>query len=147
MAFKRPLEQFSGQTMEDEHEAKRLKTDDHQEEEELPFEFDVSLLVQNALSNFSNELSGHSNQDADVVPTTEPMHTGEMMSFNSPPVVEGPPPPPAPAPASFISDPERYLRESQLHALASMVRYLTSILNLIYQADSLTCTRLYRYSS
>lgn len=122
-AYKRPLE-LSDETgaREDDNDPKRLKTEavtaDDDEDDDPLFEFDVGLLVQNALSNFDDELSGHTNQLSDVVPTTEPAPAGDIMILESGTLdVE-----PRPAPVSFVSDPERFVREANQNALASLVR-------------------------
>lgn len=101
------------------HDAKRLKTEAIPADEEPMFEFDVGLLVQNALSNFNDELHGQqSNQEADVVPTTEPSPSGEILSLDATTIIAEP----APTPVAFLADPEKYLREVNLNALASLVR-------------------------
>lgn len=129
-AFKRPLDlsDEAGAAADDHNDPKRLKTEAAPADDDPLFEFDVGLLVQNALSNFDNEISGHADHTepppaSDVVPTTEPATTGDLLSLDS----VAPAPEPRPAPLSLASDPERFVREANLNALASMVRLLSSI--------------------
>lgn len=125
-AYKRSLEETGDAADDDANDAKRLKTEAAPADDDPLFEFDVSMLVQNALSNFDDELSGHTNPPSDVVPTTEPAPAvGDMLRLDSvPPVaVESRPT----RVVSYGSDPERFVREANLNALASMVRLHSTV--------------------
>lgn len=116
-ASKRPLE--NGPTPNDNPEAKRLKTEEAPPiDDEMPFEFDVGLLVQNALENFNEQLGGQTNQDLEVVPSTEPGTAGEIMDLDPTPGSSSPV-----APVPFLTDPEKFIRTTNLHALGSLVRH------------------------
>ncbi|KAK7419152.1 TTAGGG repeat binding factor [Neonectria punicea] len=82
---------------------------DHGAEESL--EDGLALLVQNALSNVGDLVSQFT-QDADI-----PHTTTDHMDVDSIPVPEESLPPP---PVSFISDPQKYLRNASRNALGNL---------------------------
>ena len=109
-ASKRPLESAEVTTIET-PEAKRLKTESAPPDD--GYDDEMSLLVQNALSNI-NDIIGQFSQEpegAHTVPTTEPGATDGAPAQDV-----------QPAPVGFMTDPTKFVRNSNIDALATIVR-------------------------
>ena len=110
IASKRPLENVEA-TIET-PDAKRLKSEANAPEEN--YDDEMSLLVQNALSNI-NDIIGQFNEEPEtqgVVPTTEPGLGGGAIAQE----VQLPP-------SNFVSDPNGFVRRANVNALASTVSW------------------------
>ena len=109
-ASKRPLESAEVTTNEP-PEAKRLKTEDGPPEN--AYEDEMSLLVQNALSNI-NDIIGQFSEEPDgahAVPTAESGATNGAPAHDV-----------QPTPVGFMTDPTKFVRNSNIDALATIVR-------------------------
>lgn len=130
MASKRPLAAFGDSDMD--ADAKRLKTETAIDDGEVSFEDGMDLLVQNALSNI-NDLMGQldgGEEEADmsgVVPTTEPdAPAADTMDLDvGPAVAEALA---AAATPTFLSDPNKFIRQSNLTTLGTLVCWKTRLL-------------------
>ena len=109
LAAKRPYEEI-GSGANQSPEAKRPRTENRAEEDSL--EDGLALLVQNALSNVG-DLVDQFNGTPDV-----PATSTEPMDMDSAPIPE-----PDREPATFSADPQRYIRDVNVHALGNLVRY------------------------
>lgn len=106
-ASKRPLE--SAETTIETPEAKRLKSENAPPED--GYDDEMSLLVQNALSNINDIIGQFSEEpDGQAVPTTEPG------TADGAPAQEV-----QPAPIGFLTDPRKFVRDSNINALGSIV--------------------------
>ncbi|GJN74168.1 TTAGGG repeat binding factor [Purpureocillium lilacinum] len=107
LASKRPFEDVATGAVES-SEAKRAKTEGQAEEDSL--EDGLALLVQNALSNVGDLVDQFSaGPDPLPAPSTEPMD-----------VDSAPTPEPRKVPATFALEPQRYIREMNMHALGNL---------------------------
>ncbi|OAQ79898.1 MYB DNA binding protein (Tbf1) [Purpureocillium lilacinum] len=107
LASKRPFEDVATGAVES-PEAKRAKTEGQAEEDSL--EDGLALLVQNALSNVGDLVDQFSaGPDPLPAPSTEPMD-----------VDSAPTPEPRKVPATFALEPQRYIREMNMHALGNL---------------------------
>ena len=111
LASKRPFEDVATGAVES-PEAKRAKTEGQAEEDSL--EDGLALLVQNALSNVGDLVDQFS-----AGPDPLPAPSTETMDVDSAPTPE-----PRKVPATFALEPQRYIREMNMHALGNLVRIL-----------------------
>ncbi|KAF7561579.1 hypothetical protein G7046_g2547 [Stylonectria norvegica] len=125
VAMKRPFEDVPA----GDEQSKRVKTEtdnahvngfdnDHGAEESL--EDGLALLVQNALNDVGNMVSQFT-QNHDIPETTT-----DAMDVDSVPVLDAPLPPP---PVTFLSDPQRYLRNASRYALGNLAISMLLILS------------------
>lgn len=116
LASKRPFEEDIGATTET-PEAKRAKTET--ETEEASLEDGLALLVQNALSNVGDLVdqftSGH--ETAPEQPASDPMEVDTTIPLPEPPAVR----------ATFVSDPRKFIRDTNVHALGNLVSQCTAL--------------------
>jgi hypothetical protein len=116
MSSKRPLESAEG-AGDNGPEAKRPKTDDASPdtvEDEA-----MSLIVQNALTDINNIISSFGGEpDGLAVPTTEPEAASGAPAQES-----------QPDPVDFVTDPTKFVRDANIHALATIVRHSGSLLS------------------
>ncbi|EFZ02211.1 telomere repeat binding factor (TRF) and Myb-like DNA-binding domain protein [Metarhizium robertsii] len=117
LASKRPFEEDIGATTET-PEAKRAKTET--ETEEASLEDGLALLVQNALSNVGDLVdqftSGH--ETAPEQPASDPMEVDTTIPLPEPPAVR----------ATFVSDPRKFIRDTNVHALGNLALSLLLVL-------------------
>ncbi|EFY93568.1 MYB DNA binding protein (Tbf1), putative [Metarhizium acridum CQMa 102] len=117
LGSKRPFEEAVGATAET-PEAKRAKTET--ETEEASLEDGLALLVQNALSNVGDLVdqftSGH--ESAPELPASDPMEVDTTIPLPEPPAVR----------ATFVSDPRKFIRDANAHALGTLALSLLLVL-------------------
>lgn len=109
LASKRPFEDVNAAI--ETPEAKRAKTET--ETEEASFEDGLALLVQNALSNVDDlaDQFTSGNDPAPELPASDPMDVDVTMALPDHPPVQ----------VKFASDPEKFIRDTNVHALANLV--------------------------
>lgn len=142
MASKRPLAAFGDSDMD--ADAKRLKTETTVDDAEVSFEDGMDLLVQNALSNI-NDLMGQldgGEDEADmsgVVPTTEPdAPAADTMDLDvGPAVAEALAAATAP---TFLSDPNKFIRQSNLTTLGTLVCWKRECCDIVAKVADLMFT-------
>lgn len=117
-ATKRP---FEADPTVDDDQSKRIKTETEDPPHENGFQEDhsaetlddsLALLVQNALDGVG-DLVDQFSQEPEI-----PHTTTDAMDIDTTPIHETPLPPP---PVTFVSDPERFLRNATRHALGNIV--------------------------
>lgn len=110
LASKRPFEDVTQDNHEErEQEAKRPKTENPTTEEESSLEDGLALLVQNALSNVG-DLVSRFNVEPEEAHGSDPMDVDDAHGTDA-----------RPAPVSFLSEPEKYVRIANTHALGNLV--------------------------
>lgn len=111
LASKRPFEHVAQDNHDErEQEAKRPKTENPTTEEETSLEDGLALLVQNALSNVGDLVSKFNIETGDAH-GSDPMDVDDAHGADA-----------RPAPVSFLSEPEKYVRIANTHALGNLVR-------------------------
>ncbi|KAM6477140.1 telomere repeat binding factor-domain-containing protein [Trichoderma sp. SZMC 28011] len=117
LASKRPFEHVAQDNHDErEQEAKRPKTENHTTEEETSLEDGLALLVQNALSNVGDLVSKF-NIETGEAHGSDPMDVDDAHGADA-----------RPAPVSFLSEPEKYVRIANTHALGNLALSLLLIL-------------------
>ncbi|KAH8122717.1 hypothetical protein FP744_10003985 [Trichoderma asperellum] len=117
LASKRPFEDVTQDNHEQrEQEAKRPKTENPTTEEESSLEDGLALLVQNALSNVG-DLVSRFNVEPEEAHGSDPMDVDDAHGTDA-----------RPAPVSFLSEPEKYVRIANTHALGNLALSLLLIL-------------------
>ncbi|KAL7906818.1 telomere repeat binding factor domain-containing protein [Trichoderma velutinum] len=117
LASKRPFEHVAQDNHDErEQEAKRPKTENHTTEEETSLEDGLALLVQNALSNVGDLVSKF-NIETGEAHGSDPMDVDDTHGADA-----------RPAPVSFLSEPEKYVRIANTHALGNLALSLLLIL-------------------
>ncbi|KAK5997885.1 Telomeric DNA-binding factor trf1 [Cladobotryum mycophilum] len=106
LASKRSFDDLGQDNDDDDQGSKRLKTETQTEEESL--EDGLALLVQNALSNVS-DLVDQFNVGSDAPTGNDPMDVDGAHGADA-----------RPAPVSFLSEPEKYVRIANTHALGNL---------------------------
>ncbi|RFU79428.1 hypothetical protein TARUN_2785 [Trichoderma arundinaceum] len=117
LASKRPFEDVA-QENHDEHEqeAKRPKTENPTAEQESSLEDGLALLVQNALSNVG-DLVSRFNVESEEAHGSDPMDVDDAHGADA-----------RPAPVAFLSEPEKYVRIANTHALGNLALSLLLVL-------------------
>ncbi|KHN98268.1 Telomere repeat-binding factor, dimerization domain protein [Metarhizium album ARSEF 1941] len=117
LAPKRPLEEDVGAGAEA-PEAKRAKT--ATETEEASLEDGLALLVQNALSNVGDMVDQFTNgqEPAPEPPASDPIEVDTSIRAPESPVIR----------TTFRSDPQKFIRDANVHALGSLALSLLLIL-------------------
>lgn len=111
LASKRPFEDVTQDSHDGrEQEAKRPKPENPTTEEESSLEDGLALLVQNALSNVG-DLVSRFNVEPEEAHGSDPMDVDDAHGTDA-----------RPAPVSFLSEPEKYVRIANTHALGNLVR-------------------------
>ncbi|EHK15956.1 uncharacterized protein TRIVIDRAFT_65219 [Trichoderma virens Gv29-8] len=109
LASKRPFEHVAQDHHDErEQEAKRPKTENPTTEEETSLEDGLALLVQNALSNVGDLVSKFNIETGDAH-GSDPMDVDDAHGADA-----------RPAPVSFLSEPEKYVRIANTHALGNL---------------------------
>ncbi|KAH6608078.1 hypothetical protein Trco_004391 [Trichoderma cornu-damae] len=117
LASKRPFEHVAQDGRDGrEQEAKRPKTENPTTTEESSLEDGLALLVQNALSNVG-DLVGRFNVGSEEAHGSDPMDVDDAHSADA-----------RPAPVSFLSEPEKYVRIANAHALGNLALSLLLVL-------------------
>ncbi|KAL7950954.1 telomere repeat binding factor domain-containing protein [Trichoderma barbatum] len=117
LASKRPFEDVARDSHDErEQEAKRPKPENPTTEEETSLEDGLALLVQNALSNVG-DLVSRFNVDTAEAHGSDPMDVDDAHGADA-----------RPAPVSFLSEPEKYVRIANTHALGNLALSLLLIL-------------------
>ncbi|KAL7933435.1 telomere repeat binding factor domain-containing protein [Trichoderma chlorosporum] len=117
LASKRPFEHVAQDNHDErEQEAKRPKTENPTTEEETSLEDGIALLVQNALSNVGDLVSKFTMETGEAH-GSDPMDVDDAHGADA-----------RPAPVSFLSEPEKYVRIANTHALGNLALSLLLIL-------------------
>ncbi|KAM0455840.1 hypothetical protein ACHAPV_002932 [Trichoderma viride] len=117
LASKRPFEDVTQDSHEEpEQEAKRPKTENPTTAEESSLEDGLALLVQNALSNVG-DLVSRFNVEPEEAHGSDPLDVDDAHGTDA-----------RPAPVSFLSEPEKYVRIANTHALGNLALSLLLIL-------------------